>query len=189
MCSMSICFAKEQNTPKNWDLLITKNQIAEKIQQVAKKLNTEYEGKELVFVMVMKGSILFVSDLMREVNPDLILEFVRCKSYYVGEEREKRKELIIEGVDKLNLRDKHVIVVDDIFDSGNTMTQIMQKLQKLKPASLKSLVLLKKKTGRRLKNAPDPDMYLFEIKDVFVVGYGLDFDEKYRGLEGIYYIK
>ena len=67
--------------------------------------------------------------------------------------------------------------------------KILHKLKKLKPASLKSLVLLRKKTGRRLKNAPDPDMYLFEIKDVFVVGYGLDFDEKYRGLDGIYYIK
>lgn len=186
MCSMSICFAKEQNIPKNWDLLISKNQISEKIQEVAEKLNKDYKGKDVVLVMVMKGSILFVSDLMREVSPHLTLEYIRCRSYYGGTER---KKLLVEGVEKLHLQDKHVLVVDDIFDSGNTLTQVVTQIQKLKPASLQTLVLLNKKTGRRLKDAIVPDFSLFEIRDVFVVGYGLDFDEKFRGLDAIYYIK
>lgn len=187
MFSFLSCFAKEQKIPDNWKLLLSKKQITEKLQKAAKKINSEYKGKELAVVMVMKGSLLFVSDLLRQLHPHVTLEFIHCQSYYGGMEK---KQLQVDGIEKLkNLQGKHILVVDDIFDSGNTLTQVMKDIEKIKPASLKSLVLLKKKMKKRSPSMIQPDIALFEIKDVFVVGYGLDFEEKYRGLDGIYYIK
>jgi hypoxanthine phosphoribosyltransferase len=162
--------------------LIDESRIAAKIEEIASLLNKEYAGKELVIVMVLKGAICLVADLIRKLDLPFELAHVQCSSY--GSRGTERGELQILGIDRLNLQHRDVLIVDDIFDSGHTLSTLVKMLQKQKPRCIKSLVLLS-------KNVPHltdyrPDYILFSIEDLFVVGYGLDYQEKYRGLSGIF---
>lgn len=163
-------------------LLISKEKIAAKIQEIAAILNKEYEGKELVIVMVMKGSFFLTADLVRHLHMPLVLEYIRASSY--GMRGISSGDLIIQGVDDLDIKDKHVLIIDDIFDSGQTMTGVTKELKTKKPASIKSLVLLLKEINRPMKDLPNH--FLFKIQDQFVVGYGLDYKEHYRHLPDVY---
>lgn len=163
-------------------LLIPQEAIIKKITQVAHKIQKEYLHDELVIVMIMKGAICLVADLIRHLTLPCFLECVHASSY--GEGGMKRGALTIRGVENLNIAGKKVLIVDDIFDTGHTLASVVSELMQLKPKSLKSLVLLSKKKKR--SSSFVPDYTLFEIDDEFVVGYGLDYKEKYRNLPGIY---
>lgn len=173
----SVCCAKD-----NLELLISPQEISQKIKEVAAQINEEYRGKDLVIIMVMKGAICIGADLIRELDIPCTIECVKASSY--GQNGTKRGELVISGVEKVDLSSKHVLIVDDIFDTGNTMTNIIKRLQEKEPKSVKTLVLLSKKIHRDVVYTPD--FSLFEINNRFVVGYGLDYKEYYRGLPGIY---
>jgi hypoxanthine phosphoribosyltransferase len=162
--------------------LITENQIADKIRETATQIKQDYKGKDLVIIMVMKGALCIVADLIRELDLPLDLEFVQCSSY--GARGTERGELEVLGLDRLKIHNRDVLVVDDIFDTGHTMGTLLDALKEKKPHSIKSLVLL-------AKNVPHisdyrPEYVLFDIENLFVVGYGLDYKERYRGLSGIY---
>ena len=165
----------------NFSLLISRDQIKSKIKEVAKEINTRDKDEELVILMIMKGSVIFTSDLLRELEDPITLEYINCSSYGRGN---KRGELFISGSDTLDLEGKNVLVVDDIFDSGNTLNSIKNILLRKKPKSLKTMVLLYKGDSKKVTSYR-PDMYLFDIPDKFVVGYGLDYSENYRGLKDI----
>lgn len=122
----------------------------------------------------MKGSICFVADLMRALKIPFSLEIIQCSSY----RGKTRGNLEIFGLDRLKVQGKDVLVVDDIYDSGETMNQVIKALEGKGANSLKSLVLLEKKKGA--------DYALFLVDTVFVIGYGLDHEEQYRGLPSIY---
>lgn len=154
----------------------------DKIAEIALKLESEYRGKELTIVMIMKGAICLVADLIRHLQIPCSIEFIQTSSY--GQRGTKRGELAIFGLENIQLAKKHVLVLDDIFDSGATLTEVMKRLKAQEPKSIKSLVLLSKKVPR--KTEYNPDYVLFEIEDRFVVGYGLDYKEHYRGLPGVY---
>ena len=158
-----------------------------KIVQLAEIVDQDYKDQEIVFLMIMKGAFIFTSDLIREIKTPFSVEAVKCSSY--GLRGKQRGELTIQGLEKLNLKDKNVIVVDDIFDSGKTLTSVMDFVEKQNPKSVKSLIMLVKDTPRRLKDVKLPDYSLFQIEDKFVVGYGLDYKEYFRGLKGIYSIE
>ncbi len=165
------------------NLLIAQEEISERLGQVAHELNDTYREEELTIVMVMKGAVCLAADLIRHLEMPCTLEYVRASSY--GANGVKRGELKIIGLDELDLTSKHVLLVDDIFDTGNTMAALVDKLRKKNPKSLKTMVLLLKDVPHV---TPDlPDYALFKIQDCFVVGYGLDYKELYRGLPGIYY--
>ena len=161
--------------------LISKEQIANKISEVAKQIDSDYTGRDLVIVMVLKGAICVGSDLVRAINVPCTIESLQCSSY--GALGAKRGELCVFGLDRIDLKDRDVLLVDDIFDSGYTLSTLAKEISKKEPRSLKSLVLLK-------KNVPhvdfSPDYVLFDIENNFVVGYGLDYKEYYRGLDGVY---
>lgn len=162
--------------------LITQEQIAERLKTAAADIRRDYKGKDLVIVMVLKGSLCLAADLIRELDLPLDIQVVQCSSY--GARGTKRGELTIHGLDRLHIHNRDVLIVDDIFDSGHTMTSLIQAFQEQKPHSIKSLVLLS-------KNVPHvtdyrPEYVLFDIENLFVVGYGLDFKERYRGLTGVY---
>ena len=164
------------------DLLISHQEIQNKILEVGEKLHQEYGKEEVVVLMVMKGALCIGSDFIRLTKLPCTVEFIQASSY--GQGGTKRGELTLQGFDKLNIENKHVLVIDDIFDSGATLSGIVEQLKKKHPKTIKSLVLL-------LKNAPkvtnySPDYALFPIDDEFVIGYGLDYKEFYRGLDGIY---
>ncbi len=167
------------------ELLISNEKIKEKIEQVAKILDAEYAGEEITIVMVMKGAICLTADLIRELESPCTVEYVKASSY--GHRGTQRGELKVIGLDSLNLEGKNVLLVDDIYDSGATLTQILARLQEKNPKTLKSLVLLAKKVDRHTSYLPD--YVLFEIENHFVIGYGLDYKEHYRGLPGIFLFK
>lgn len=171
-----------QNRGAQLELLISEQSILEKIAGVAKLINAEYRDNELTIVMIMKGAICLVADLIRHVRVPCSIEFIQTSSY--GAKGTKRGELTISGLEKIVLEKKHVLVVDDIFDSGVTLSEVMSRIEGQNPKSLKSLVLLLKKVPHKTEYLPD--YVLFEIEDRFVVGYGLDYKEHYRGLPGVY---
>ncbi len=161
--------------------LITKEQIAHKIKEVASQIQSDYEGKELVIVMVLKGALCLVADMIRELDLPLDIETVQCSSY----QGKMRKELKVIGAEQLQIENRDVLLVDDIFDSGHTMMALIDVILAKKPHSLKTCVLLYKQDVEKVSNYR-PDYVLFDIPNEFVVGYGLDFKERYRGLNGVY---
>lgn len=162
--------------------LIGKEQIASKISEIAAEIDKEYADLDLVIVMVLKGAICFAADLIRAMTISCDLQTVQCASY--GLSGTKRGELQIFGLDALNIANRDVLLVDDIFDSGHTLSALLEALWKKKPRSLKTLVLLSRSTPQRTDIRPDRSG--FSIGSEFVIGYGLDYKERFRGLPGIF---
>ncbi|MBS0653888.1 MAG: hypoxanthine phosphoribosyltransferase [Verrucomicrobia bacterium] len=173
----TLCHADE-----NVELLICPDQIESKIQTAAKSLNELYRNDEVVIVMVMKGAICVTADLIRHLDVPFTIDYLKASSY--GQHGTTAGELKVSGLDALDIEGKHVLVVDDIFDTGNTMVTLMSLIQQKSPKSLKSLVLLVKDVPRKVTYRPD--FVLFDIPNRFVIGYGLDYKEHYRGLPGIF---
>jgi hypoxanthine phosphoribosyltransferase len=165
--------------------LIDQKQIAAKIELIAREIDREYQGKDLLILTVLKGSICLVADLIRAIRIPCGIEVVQCQSY--GKRGTKRGPLTILGLDRIDFLNRDVLVVDDIFDSGQTLSSLVETLKKKKPRSLRSLVLLKKNTERSVTYSPD--YALFEVDDLFVVGFGLDYQEHYRNLPGIFILE
>ena len=165
--------------------LIGKKQIASKILQTAREIDREYANKDLVIVMVLKGSICLVADLIRMISIPCDIEVVQAQSY--GEGGKERGSLQIFGLDRLHLKNRDVLIVDDIFDSGQTLSTLIHALQEKEPRSLKTFVLLSKDVPKVTPLCPD--YVLFDIENEFVVGYGLDYKEHYRNLSGIFILE
>lgn len=184
---LTICLLKAATLPaESMDgaklkSLIGKEEIAGKIKEISSRIENDYAGKDLVIVMVLKGAICLVSDLMRELNLPLDLQTVQCSSYR-GEMQ--RGELTVMGIERLDIKNRDVLIVDDIFDSGHTIVSLMKAFQPLEPRSMRSCVLLNKLDVPKVTEYL-PEYVLFNIPDAFVVGYGLDFKEKYRGLSEV----
>lgn len=166
-------------------LLIDSEKIQERLESVARNLEALYEGQEVTIVMVMKGAFILIADLMRQLHLPVRLETIQCASY--GEGGMNKSDLVTTGMDELEVTGQHLLIIDDIFDTGETISKVAEELQKKNPASLKSLVLLSKDVPRGTDYRPD--IALFDIEDRFVVGYGLDYKEYYRGLPDIYAIE
>src|SRR6266481_1807705 len=158
-------------------VLITEEQIAERVRSLSAELTRDFEGRELVVVAVLNGTIMFLADLIRHLSLPLRLDFIGISSYGLGTESGEwvfTKEL------RVDVRGRDVLLVDDILDTGKTMSRVANKLRALKPRRLKTCVLLNK-AARRVEDV-QADYTGFEIPDFFVVGYGLDFAERYRNL-------
>lgn len=170
------------DTQQNFKVLISKDQIQHRVKEIAQQINQEYQGKEIILIGVLKGAMYIAPDLLSEITVPCSIEFVQASSY--GQNGTTAGALTLRGLEHLSLKGKHVIIVDDIFDTGTTMTKIKEQLLLQEPASLKTLALLLKNRPRSISTVPD--YVLFPIEDEFVIGYGLDYKELYRGLPGIY---
>lgn len=166
---------------EHFRMLISPDQIKERVAQIADRIDHDYEGKDIVMIMVMKGAVCIVSDLMRTIKTPCSLEYVQASSYG---NKTTAGQLTLSGLEKLDISNKHILIVDDIYDTGTTMNTIKKQLLLQNPASIKTLVFLVKNRNRSTNEVPD--YVLFTIEDEFVIGYGLDFDELYRGLPGVY---
>jgi len=164
------------------ECLISKEQIQQRVAEIAHQIDKDYAGKEVVLVMVMKGAVCITADLLRALETPTTLECIKASSY--GQGGTERGALTVTGLDALDLKEKHVLLVDDIYDSGETLSGILKWMQAKHPKSIKTLVLLVK--DRKRATAYLPDYVLFHVKDRFIVGYGLDYKEQHRGLDGIY---
>lgn len=162
---------------ENIDTLIDAETIAAKVRELGAKITEDYRGKELVLVPVLKGSFVFAADLARAIDLPLAIDFFGCRSY----EGTRTSGVVQTTLDLSSpIEGKHVIIVEDIVDTGLTMQYMAENFETRRPASLKLATLLHKPS--RTKVAVPIDYLGFEIEDVFVIGYGLDFDEKYRNL-------
>ena len=158
-------------------ILITEKEIVQRVRQLARTIKQDYQGKDLVVVALLTGTVLFLADLIRQLSLPLRLDFIGVSSYGQGT---KAQELIVTKELRLDVRGRSVLVVDDILDTGKTMKAVVTKLKLLEPASIKTCVLLEKKE-RRTENI-QADYVGFAVPDCFVVGYGLDYAERYRNL-------
>lgn len=136
--------------------------------------------------MVLKGALCLVADLIRLLDIPFEVEMIQSSSY--GARGTERGELQISGADRLQIHNRDILLVDDIFDSGHTMTALLKQIQAKHPRSLKTCVLLNKTNVPKITDQR-PNYVLFDIDNLFVVGYGLDFKEQYRGLPGIYILE
>jgi len=158
-------------------VLITPDQLARRVRQMARQLERDYAGHDLVMVALLTGTIPFLADLMRHLRLPLRLDFLGISSY---RQRTRPGRLVLTKDLRLDVRGRDVLVVDDILDTGRTMRRVLDKLEPLGPRSIRTCVLLDKKS-RRLE-AIEADYAGFEIPDLFVVGYGLDYAERLRNL-------
>ena len=158
-------------------VLITDDKIARRIRQVSREIMRDFTGREMVVVSLLNGTVMFLADLIRNLSLPLRLDFIGVSSYGAGTES---GELVFTKELRLDVRGRDVLLVDDILDTGKTLSRVLSKLQALKPRRIKTCVLLNK-AARRIEHV-QADYVGFEIPDVFVVGYGLDFAERYRNL-------
>jgi hypoxanthine phosphoribosyltransferase len=158
-------------------ILITEDQIATRVQQMSREIQRDFAGRELVVVSLLTGTVMFLADLVRNLSLPLRLDFIGVSSYGAGTES---GELVFTKELRLNVRGRDVLLVDDILDTGKTMRRVLTKLRALRPRRIKTCVLLNK-AARRMEKV-NADYVGFDIPDYFVVGYGLDFAERYRNL-------
>jgi hypoxanthine phosphoribosyltransferase len=167
------------------EILFDEQAIANKVEELASRISADYAGKELVLVCILKGAMMFTADLMRGLTIPAVLDFVQAASY--GDSTTSSKTITIRQDLVIDIRDRHVLLVDTIIDTGRTMDQLLRKFEKRGPASLGAVALLDKKSRRVVDVAV---AYRgFEIPDAFVVGYGMDCAEKFRNLPYIAALK
>ncbi len=169
---------------KSFEEFIKRDEIDRKIQSLGKTLNADFSGKEVVFLAVLNGAFMFTSDLMKVVNLDCEISFVKMSSYQGTKTSGTVEELIGLNTD---IRNKHVIIIEDIVDSGFTINKIHSLLEGKEAASVSVCTLLYKPDA--FQGTKKPDYVGFSIPNAFVVGYGLDYDEKGRNLDAIYQIR
>lgn len=170
---------------KNFTKYLNRHEIAVAVHGVAEKLNKDYAGKEVVLVCVLKGAFVFCADLVRQLDLKCDVEFVRLSSY--GRALRSSGTVTILKDIGIDIRDKHVLIVEEIIDSGRTLRFLYDRLKSAGPASVEIVTLLDKK-AKRITDVPVKYVGR-EIDDQFLVGYGLDLEEKCRNLADIYYLK
>ena len=176
------CACEVAPVPKRWrkeveQVLITDEQIAKRIAEMTRQIERDFRGRDMVIVSLLTGTVMFLADLIRHLELPLRLDFMGVSSYGAGTES---GELVFTKELRIDVRGRDVLLVDDILDTGKTMTRVRAKLRALKPRRIKTCVLLDKPSRRVEKIKAD---YVgFQIPDVFVIGYGLDYAERYRNL-------
>lgn len=158
-------------------MLITDEQIAKRIAIMTRQIERDFRGRDMVIVSLLTGTVMFLADLIRHLELPLRLDFMGVSSYGAGTES---GDLVFTKELRIDVRGRDVLLVDDILDTGKTMTRVIAKLRALKPRRIKTCVLLDK-PARRVEKIK-ADYVGFEIPDAFVIGYGLDYAERYRNL-------
>ena len=160
-------------------ILLTEDQIKTRIRELGEILTAEYAGKNPIVVGVLKGVVIFYADMIREIKVPCQMDFMRVSSYSGTESTGKA---VFGGKMSENIEGRHVLILEDIFDTGNSLDFLYKHLSEKNPASLKICTLLDKPSRRNPKVTLKPDYVGFEVPDAFVVGYGLDYNEIYRNL-------
>ena len=166
-------------------ILISKEELSLKIKELANRLSEDYKGLNPLFICILKGSVYFTTDLLRELSIPCEMEFMAVSSY--GADTKSSGEVKLVKDLNVAIHDRHVIIVEDIVDSGNTLSYLKRLLMQRNPASVKICTLLDKPERRKVEL--EPDYKCFIIPDEFVVGYGLDYDEKFRNIPEVCILK
>ena len=186
MAAESTQMATTEFTNPNLEVLYSSDQIRERIVELGSQITSEYAGKDLVLVGVLKGSCVFLADLMRAVDLNLTIDFMSVSSYKDGTKSSGDVEILKDLSN--SIRDKHVVIVEDIVDTGLTLTRLVEILGSRGAASIKIATFLDKPEPR-IKKELVVDYTGFVIPNKFVVGYGLDAAGRYRNLPFIAVVK
>ena len=167
------------------EVLFSQQQLEERVDQIAQEITRDYAGKEIVLISVLRGSFVFMADLCRRIDLPCTIDFMSVSSYGSGTSSTGQVQITkdLSG----DISGKHILVVEDILDSGNTLSYLLKLLEQRKPASIRLCTLLDKPERRVLP--VDVHYSGFTIPDAFVVGYGLDYAEHYRNLPYIGILK
>jgi hypoxanthine phosphoribosyltransferase len=161
-----------------FEILLDADRIKKRVAELGRQVNKDYQGQSVVLLGVLKGCVVFLADLMRELSVSVEVEFVSASSYREGAKRDGN--LVIGGASAIDLKGRHVLVVEGIVDSGRTISVLLKHLQALEPASIEVVTLVDKPASHRV------DLKLkyvgFRVGNEFVIGYGLDNTQRYRHL-------
>lgn len=167
------------------EVLISEEQIAKRVAELGTQITEDYKGEPLVLIGILKGSVPFMADLIRKIDLDVTIEFMQVSSYFGGTKSSGTVK-IVKDID-IDLTDKNVMIVEDIVDSGNTLAYLKSYFQNRGCKTLKVATFLDKPARRKV--ALEADYVGFTIDDLFIIGYGLDLDQKYRHLPYISWVK
>jgi len=163
-------------------VLFDVEQIAERVKRLGEEISKDYEGKDIVVISLLRGSFVFAADLVRAISVPVNVDFMTTSSYGHGEKTSGVVDIVHDI--RTDIKDKDVLVVDDIMDSGNTMKEVVDYIKLKGPKSIKTCVMLDKPSRREADISPD---YVgFTIPDVFIVGYGLNYGYFYRNIPYIF---
>jgi hypoxanthine phosphoribosyltransferase len=166
-------------------VLFDQTTIVRRLDEIAAQISADYRDRELTVIAILNGSLMFMADLLRRISLPLRLDCLSVASYHGG--LQTSGEVIFRQIALPDVAERHVLLLDDILDSGTTINAIREKLQTASPKSIRVCVLLRKLKER--KQPADADYIGFDIADEFVVGYGLDYCERYRNLPCIGVLK
>ena len=166
-------------------VMITEEEIAAKAVEIGKRIEADYAGKEVILVGILRGAVMWMADVMKNVNLDMVIDFMAVSSY--GSSTKTSGVVRINKDLNTDIEGKHVIIVEDIVDSGVTLNYLVGYMQSRGAESVKICALLDKPEGRRVDI--DVDYFGFTVDDRFIVGYGLDYDQKYRNLPYITWLE
>lgn len=166
-------------------VLVGKDELERKVKELGARISADFKGKEPVLVCTLKGAVVFYADLIRAIDIPVTLDFMGVSSYGAGTTNSGVIR-IVKDLDR-SIEGKHVIIVEDIIDTGLTLSHLKETLMLRNPASISICCCLDKPSRR--KTDLKADYVGFEIPDEFVVGYGLDYDEKYRNMDRVYVLK
>ena len=159
-------------------ILITEEELAKRIRELGNRISEDYKDKKILALGILKGSVVFLADLIRNINSEVSIDFMTVSSY--GDSTDTSGELKIKKDLDTDISGKDVLIVEDIIDSGITLSKLKEELLKRNPSSLKICTLLNKPERRTAQ--VDVDYIGFDIPNEFIIGYGLDYAEKYRDL-------
>ena len=166
-------------------VLYSQADIIKRAKEIAAQINKDYEGEDVILLCTLKGSVMWFSDILKNMTVNTKIDFVSASSY--GASKTSSGVVKIKFDPEINMYNSHVIVVEDIVDTGNTLKYLLAKLQERGPKSVKVCTMLNKESRRTTDLHAD---YVgFEIDDLFVIGYGLDFDQRFRELPYISYLE
>jgi hypoxanthine phosphoribosyltransferase len=167
------------------EILYSRDVIQKRVQEVARQISSDYNGRELIVIGILKGAFIFMADLIRAMTIPCKIDFVRVASYGAG--LESSGKVVMTKDIETSIAGKDVLIVEDIIDTGLTLTYLVNWLKERNPNSIKVCVFLDKR--KRRKVSFEADYVVFTMDDGFVVGYGLDFNEQARYLPEVYIIK
>ena len=165
-------------------VLITEEEITSRTRELAYQIQKDYNNEEIVIVCILKGAAFFATELAKRIDSDTIIDFMKVSSY-IGTESTGKIDFTLDISE--DVTGKNVLIVEDIVDTGRTLTYVKKYLETKNPKSVKICTLLNKKARRVVEL--NPEYVCFDIPDKFVIGYGLDYDEKYRNLPYIGYLE
>jgi hypoxanthine phosphoribosyltransferase len=169
----------------NKEILFSRDEIRERVQKIADQISRDYKGRELIVIGILKGAFIFMADLIRAMSIPCKVDFVRVASYGAGQE--SAGKVVMTKDIETSIKGRDILIVEDIVDTGLTLTYLVNWLKERNPASLRVCAFLDKR--KRRKVVFEADYVGFTIDDGFVVGYGLDFNEQARFLPEVYIIK